>query len=471
MGTIVPIDLGVQSAPGRFGPDSGARLINCYAEKADEKSRLLYPIYPFEGFEQFAVLTGGEHMRGAISLGTYGYVVSGPLVFKVDLGGQVTIIGNFPGSGQVFMARNRKATPQIALCSEGQRYIIESDVLTSIADNDLGAAISVCYQGGRFVWGLPDGRYQWSAIDEGTTYDALDFATAEARGDGLQAVYSRGSEVILFGTESIEFHAVTTDADAPYAPVAGATLHGMGLMCRHSVRDLNDVPICVTSDGTVRIFNGYSPERISTHDVERAIDSIADKDSIVATAYPSLGNQFYQISCPEWTWSYNALTQTWTERKSYELDRWRGEHYLKLGENRVIGDYATGKLYRMDPDLYDEAGAHLVMTLRTPPTHKYPNPIGVDRLFVDVIPGVGLNSSDSALSDPEVMLRTSIDSGKSWSNQMSAPVGAQGAFKTRVVFEGLGQSEEDGMIFEVSMSAAVARGITGMAADVEVLEA
>jgi hypothetical protein len=470
MGEIVPIDLGVQSAPGRYGPDGGARLINCFAEKADEKSRLLYPVYPFEGFEQFSVLTGGGRTRGMISLGTYGYIVSGANVYKVDSGGQMTVIGDFPGTGQVFMAKNSKTTPQVALASEGQRYIIESDVLTSIADVHLPSATSVTELNKYFVWGIPDGRYFWSSVDEGTAYDALDFATAEARGDELRVVFSRGTELILFGTESIEFHAVST-GDAPFAAIPGATLYGLGVMCRHSVRSLNDVPMFVASDGTVRMMAGYSPERISTHDVERAIDSVVDKDSIIATAYPSLGNQFYQLSCEDWTWTYNALTQTWVERMSYGLNRWKADHFMKVGESRLVGGYNSGIVYRMDPDLYDEAGEHLIMTLRPPPTHKTPNPITVDRLFVDTIPGAGLNSSDAALSDPKVMLRTSIDSGRSWSTEMTASVGEQGAYRTKVAFDGLGQSDEDGMIFEVSMSAAVARGITSMSAEIEIDEA
>jgi hypothetical protein len=470
VGEIIPLDLGVQSAPGRYGPDGGARLINCYAERADEKSRLLYPIYPFEGLEQFSVLPGGGQTRGMISLGTYGYVVSGAIVFKVDSGGQQTVIGNFPGTGQVFMAKNSKTTPQVALCSQGQRYIIENDVLTSIADVHLGAATSVTELNKYFVWGLRNGQYFWSGIDEGTTYDPTDFATAEARGDDLLVVFSRGSELVLFGTESIEFHAIST-GDSPFSPVAGAAIYGLGLMCRHSVKSLNDVPMFVASDGTVRMLSGYAPERISTHDVERAIDSVADKDSLIATAYSSLGNQFYQISCSAWTWTYNALTQTWVERKSYDMDRWKADHSMKVGESRLVGGYDSGVVYRMDPDLYDEAGEHLVMTVRLPPVHKYPNPITVDRLFLDVIPGVGLNSDDEALSDPQVMIRTSIDSGKSWSTEMAASVGTQGAFRTRVTFDGLGQSGEDGMIIEASMSAAVARGITSASAEIEVDEA
>lgn len=470
--TIVPLDLGVQSSPGRYGPDGAARFINCFVEAADDKARLKYPVYPFEGFDLFSTLVGGGVCRGMISLGSYGYVVSGANVYKVDSGGQATTIGNFPGTGQVFMARNRKSpNPQIALASEGQRYIIENDVLTSIADSDLPASQSVTFNGGFFVWTTANGRYYISAIDEGTTYDPLDFASAEALADELLCVYSRGREIVLFGSESIEFHALTGAAAFPFEVIQGSTVRNLGLMCKHSVRDLSDIPFFIASDGTVRQLNGYNPERVSTHDVERAIDRVADKLSIVAMSYQIIGNQFYQISCPEWTWTYNALTGAWHERRSYEDVRWKGEHYMLVGGKRVVGDYAEGSLYRLDSDIYDEAGQPLVMTLRPPPVHKYPNPACFDRLFVDCVPGVGLNSDDPALADPEVMMRFSDDSGKTFSDEMRAPLGAQGAFSTRVTFDQLGQSGEDGRIFEISVSAAVARGFTGAAVDVEILEA
>jgi len=471
MGETIPLDLGVQSSPGRYGPDGGARLINCFAQQADASARAKFPIYPFEGFELFANLVGGGNARGAISLGNYGYVVSGPLVFKVDIAGGVTQIGSFPGTGQVFMARNRKSpNPDIMIVSEGQRYILNNDVLTSIADTDLPAANSVTFNGGYFIATIQDGRYFISAVDDGTTWDALDFATAEALADELMCGYARGREVVLFSSESIEFHALTGASPFPFEATPGTTVRNLGLLCQHSVRDLSDVLFFVASDGTVRNLPGYEPVRISTHDVELAIDSVEDKSTIVATAYPWLGNQFYQISCPQWTWTYNALTQTWVERASYGLDRWRGEHFIKIGQNRIVGDYSEGRLYRLDVALFEEAGEHLVMKWRPPPVHKYPNPIGIDRLFVDCIPGVGKITGPSEDVDPLVMCRWSDDSGKTWSNEMWAPIGPQGAFSTRAVFDSLGQTNEDGRLFEIIVSASVARGITGASADVEVLE-
>ena len=94
----------------------------------------------------------------------------------------------------------------------------------------------------------------------------------------------------------------------------------------------------------------------------------------------------------------------------------------------------------------------------------------VDRLFLDTIPGVGLNSSDDHVSDPQAMLRYSDDGSKTWSNELTAPVGTIGQFDKKVEFSQLGETGEDGRNWELSMSAAVIRGLTGAAVDVELLE-
>lgn len=469
---IVPLDFGSQSNPGRYGPDTGPRLINAYVEAADAKGKAVLPIYAIDGLSSFATLAGGSRCRGAISFGPYGYVVSGPLLYKVDSGGGVSVIGGIPNAAPVFMARNRKSpNAQIMIVTDGLRFIVENDVITAIADSDLPAPNSVAGIAGYFLATIPDGRFFISGLDEGTTWDALDFATAESSPDGLSVAYARAGEAILAGPKSIEFWAHTGAAAFPFERVPGSTLQNLGILCKHSMRDLNDVVIFVASDGTVRMLDGYTPRRISTHAQERAIDQVSDKDSITATAYSIRGHQFYVLSCSEWSWVYNAATGFWHEQASYGLDRWRGEVFVDINGVRVVGDHASGLMYRINPDAFDEAGEHLIWTVRSGPFHAYPSPLAFNRLFLDTIPGAGLNSTDEHVADPQIMLRFSDDSGRTWSDEMTAEVGKIGEFSRRVTFEALGQSGEDGRIFEVSMSAAVKRGLTFAAADVEQLEA
>lgn len=472
MAEPIPLLLGLQSSPGRHTVDGGGRLINAYVEEADAKGRAQFPVWAIEGLAPFATLPAGGAYRGGIALGLYGYVVSGTTVYKIDSAGAVSAtIGTYPGTEPVFMARNRKTTPQIMLCSAGQRYLIESDAIATIADADLPATTSCCTVAGYFIATMEDGRFFISTIDEGTAWDAGDVATAESSPDSLYVAHARGQELLLFGGTSVEFWAHTGASAFPFERIQGTTLSSLGIMARNSVRDLNGVVIFVASDGTVRLLNGYSPERISTHDVERSIDQVADKDTIVATAYSIRGHHFYGISCASWSWFFDATTGLWHERSSHGETRWRGEGFVEIDGVRAVGDFESGLLYELDPDTYTEGDSgHLVWTIRTPPMHAYPNRLGINRLFIDAIPGVGLNSATDALANPMMMLRWSDNGGRTWSNQRTANVGAIGEFNKRVVFNRLGQTREDGRIFEIAMSAAVIRGLTGGAIDVELLE-
>lgn len=471
MGEIVPVELDMESSPGRYGPDSGGRLVNAYPEKVGEKGKLKYPIYCMEGMNAFSTLIGGGRVRGAIEMDGFGYVVAGIGVFKVDSDGNATSIGTFGGSNPVFMARNRNSTPQIMMVCDGLRYQIASDTVEVIADSDLPAANSVTFLEGYFVATIEDGRFFISEIDDVTSWDALDFEEAQGVADALLVGYARGREVILFGAKSIEFWAHTGAATFPLEPVQSAFIRNLGIMCRHSVKDINDVVFFVASDGTVRMMDGYSPQRISIHAVERSIASIVDKDTITATAYSMQGHQFYILSSPEWTWTYDGLNGVWHERLSYNETRWRGETSVIIENKIIVGDFEAGSLVEMSTEAQDEAGEHLIWKVVTPPIHGYPQRVCMDRLFVDTIPGTGINSSDEHAANPDLMMRRSVDGGKTWSNERRAGTGRIGEYGKRVVFSQLGESGEDGMVIELSMSAPVRRAITGIAAEVEPLEA
>ena len=133
----------------------------------------------------------------------------------------------------------------------------------------------------------------------------------------------------------------------------------------------------------------------------------------------------------------------------------------------MIGDYATSPLNTMSETTYTDAGNEMVMTVQTPPVHVWPNRLTFNAVHVDVLPGVGLNTVTPADLDPVVMLDWSDDGGAHWSVQRQLPVGRQGARMKRVKTTRLGMSREDGRVFRLSMSAAVARGVAGMAADVD----
>jgi hypothetical protein len=470
MSRPLPLPYGLNSSPGRTGHDAGGRMINAYPEKMDDQAKTVWQIVAMEGAASFATLSGGGVYRGGILVGNYRYIVSGTTVWKVDSGGGATNIGTFPGSEPVFMSQNRAG--QVAIVSGGLRYTIIADVVATIADGDLPASSSVTTVDGYGIFTASSltGRFFITSIDDYTAIDALDFATAESNPDTLLVAYGRGSDVLFFGTKSVEFWRNTGNASFPFERIPGTALQNMGLMCKHTVADIADIVFFVASDGTVRMLSGYTPIRISNHDQERAIGDVSDKDSIRATVYSFRGHQFYILSCATWSWAYDATNGFWHERQSYGETRWRIEGATDLEGQIVVGDFENGVLYEMSATTYTEASTHLVWIVRTPPVHGYPNRLSVNRLFLDTIPGVGLNSGDDHEDDPQVMVRTSKDGGKTFSNYRTADVGQIGEFNKRVKMDRFGMTHEDGMIFEISMSAAVIRGLTGGAVDADLLE-
>jgi hypothetical protein len=463
---IEPYLFGLESRPGRFGPDSGSILINCYAEEAPRDADVPYFLKPRPGLTFFAGLSGTGTFRGGIDLGTVGYVIFGTNVQKVTSAGTVTSVGTFSGDAPVFMAQNRKSPDaQIALVSEGQRSILSADSVNAITDTDLPAPVGVDSIGGYFVFAIDDGRYFWTSIDEGTEIDALDFASAEQIPDGLRGVKTRGQEIILLGLKSIEFHALT-GTDSVFERVQNTTLE-LGCLSAAATKSLNGVPIMPASDATIRMLSAYSPQRISNHDVESDIDELSDKQSLTAFTFQMAGHQWYVLNSPNWTWACDLLTRFWFKWESYGGGRWNIEGFVDVDGKRIVGHYNEPKLYEMSSDAYDDAGTHLIWKL-IGRLSAYPGRIELNDFYANLLPGVGLQSSDENASNPKAMMRVSKDNGKTWGNFRTREVGKIGAFNKRTKFGRFGTSKEDGFMVELSMASPVAKEWTGSAADYEV---
>lgn len=477
MADPIPLELGTRSNKGRFGFEGSARLINCYAEEIGPEGKIPYPLYAIAGLTDFATLSGGG-IRAMLTLNNEIYAVAGRVLNRIDSGGGVTTLGGVASDGVVTMARNRRAAPQIAITCDGVNQIVSAGVLSLISDADLPAANSVTHLDGYFVWLLSDGRMYASAIDDGTSIDALDFATAEANPDGGVRIYTRGRDLVVFGSKSVEFWSI--DSGATNFPFSRVTSRDTGCLAAGSVATVTTRQgtdgvcfVSTNSDGAyagVRMLLGYDAQVIGTPQVDDLILGETHPENILATSWHDGTHSFYALSGTNWTWVYDATTGLPHERKSYGLDRWRASVVTTLGGSLIAGDYALAKLYTMSQSAYSEAGNPIQMVVQPPPVSAYPHPLKFDALYLDVIPGTGDNTSGDEL-DPVVGIAYSEDGGATWSNERVHAVGRQGERRTRVKTTRLGASGEDGRTFRFSMSANVAKGLTGASVMVKKLRA
>jgi hypothetical protein len=460
MGGPFPIDFGTMSNPGRHGPDTGPRHINCYVEPIAEGQPSKGTYVP-SGLRLLSTVSDGGPCRGMVPLGDVFYAISGTKLVKIDRTGAVTDIGAIPGGTSVFMARNAKrSTPQIAIVVEGLKYSLESDILTEISDTDLPPPESVAFLDQRVIYSLPDGRIFYSDIDDVTAIDALSFATAEGAPDGLTRVFAHRLDAWLFGGETTEIWGATASDSNPFQRRPGGFI-SKGCISHHSVAALGGTIFWVGHDGIPYKASSYSEVPLAHFPVCRAIEDEDDKAGIIGFTYYDRGHAFYVLSGTDWTWQYNMTTDRWFERRSFGRTRWLAQHCTRYADQTVFGDAYSAKFYVVDPTYHDENGDDLICTMESAPMHARPNRICVDRFHANFKTGVGLNSTDTHESAPKVGLQYSDDGGQSWSRERLASLGAQGQHQTRVVFDGLGATGRNGRIWRLSSSAPVARAFLG----------
>jgi len=461
----VPLIFSTSSNPGRYGYDGGARLINAYAEDRGPEGRARYPLYVIDGLASFSTLTGGGGVRAMIAVDNTLYVVAGRLVFSVDRGGTATVLGGLPSDGPVYMEVNRRLpNPQVAVVCDGIYKVISGGVMTEISDADLATPISVTHIDGYFVFISATGTLTASAIDDGTSIDALAFATAEVNRDPGVCAARRGRELLAFGTKSLEFW---TNTGAENFPFERANAIDFGTLAGKTVAAVTQTVAFVAHDGTVRVLDGYQAVKISNNAVDRFIGDTTDKSTLSATAWSAYGHSFYALSSPAGTWVYDFATQFWHERQSYGMDRWRVSCVERFGDDLIAGHYDDGLLYSMSPGTYAEGDDPIQWEARAPVTHAFPGRMRLHRVDFDPITGVGTNSPLPENANPTLLIDTSEDGGLTFGGERSVSAGTINQRLALVSSTRFGLVRPTGRIVRFRMSADVVRGMMSAATTVD----
>lgn len=499
---LVPIALATQSSPARHPAAGNARLINCRMEPSGDETKAPNQIWGCAGFKSYQTLTGDGGVRLLFVSDGVLIAVAGRQVFRILPGGSTPVqIGGIPTTGPVYAARNRRSpTAQVALVSDGLYYIYEGAGLTAVNSEYLPSPTSVDFFNGYFFFSEERGRITRSELDNGLTFDSQAFQVAESNPDKLLRVIEHEAQMLAFGEKSLE--PFTPDASVnPFAFSRSAAIE-IGCAAAGSIVKVQQTIIWIADDKTVRRLNGYEGQIISTPSVDRFVAEIADLTQVSAFTYTINGNTYYTLNAPNGTWEYCLKTGLWHERVSYGLSRWRVSCAVEFDGKIIVGDYASPKLYEMSETYTAEADQPLVCLTQTPPAHAFPYWTVTSELYVDVVPGVGaagtysvtstttggfpagllmaitqpITTSVSTLTNPQdqlpaLMIRYSDDGGINWKPERALPIGAAGATQTRIKTLRLGRSKSIGRVYQLAFSAAVVRGLLGMSAKVDKLQA
>lgn len=462
MGKTNPINFGVNSYKATSGLASSERLVNAYVEPAPEDSPFGYTIIGTAGLSVWKDLDVGFPIYGMEVMGQDLYVVGGSNVYKIDATKTVTSLGSMPTApGRVMMTNN--GTQVSILTQSGALYYATTSTLTEVTDSDYTDSGSIAtLDAYTLATNKEDRIFQWSALNDTSDWAALDFQSVEADSSDLVRVATNNLELWFFKETITEVYYNSGRPGFIFDRKEGVFMQ-KGCAATHSVAALDGGFFFLGNDKIAYTTNGYQLVPISTFPISQAFSKYDVVSDAFGFAYVENGHKFYCLSFPteDVTWEYNITTNLWHERESINSSqasgRWRANAHAFFNGQNLFGDFETGIIYESDQEAYEENGTTILRKVISATQFASFSRATLDRFVLMMDTGVGLISGQG--TDPELMLRVSIDGGKTWGFEAKEPIGQIGEYLQEVFWTNLGYARS--AIFEVTISDPVKFAIVG----------
>lgn len=425
---------------------------NVYFEKTPTNLEDQVAIRPRARIEEFATVGDGPIMgmyrKGNVlaNAGHSGNIIcrSADDIYRVNqTTGEETLIDDIEGT----LRMSAEGNEDVVVMAFGTKvYETDGDTITQITFPDSKNVYAIDYLNGYFLACSELGRFYWSAIG-GTTFDALDYATAESQPDVLLTLKVIQDEVWLFGRQSIEPWQPTGDLDLPFQRIGGR-IFGIGVTGRETVQKLSqqgiDKVAWVGTDRRVYLTDP-NPTRISDFAIEERLSRVSDPAVLHATIATDEGHDFYIVHLTDGlgSWAYHLQSGEWVEWTSYGLANFRGGCATLAPNNRsLLGDDTTNKIWTLTQDVRDDGGDPFVQGF-SGMLQLTGGPQRINSLLVIATTGLQPDPND----DPMLTLKWTDDQGLTWSDPVQEPLGRQGEYVSRVLYTQLGMLERPGRTF------------------------
>jgi len=405
------------------------RTVNMFLVGMETPGKAPFILQSFPGLSLFVAL--GAVVRWAYAAGDRAFVVAGSTLYELASDGTATSRGTLAtASGAVDMAHGNS---QLVIVDGANGYVLTlaTNVFAQITDPDFYGSTRVWFLDNYFLFIRPDtGQFYISAIDDASSFDALDFATAESQPDNLVSMAVVGDRLLLAGGWTLETFRNGGSADFPLERSQGSTLD-VGCLAPHSVRVVDGTMYWIGRDkngsGMVLMLDGARQRRVSTQAVEQALRESSDLSQAVCFAYQKDGLTFYWAQAPGLpsAWVYEVAAGAWYE--ACDLDgvgqfmAHRANCHVYAFGKHLVGD-ADGNVYELDADINTNNGDALVRERVSPHSATASRQfVFFDKFWLDCTTGEAPQGED-----PMVELSTSNDSGATWTNPRLQSLGRVG---------------------------------------------
>jgi hypothetical protein len=448
---------------------STVERINCVVEMA-ENGRQQAAILGLPGLTTF-VDFGDLPARGVFSTDndlTF-YVITGDQIVRAAFNQPPVTIGILQTQeGPVWMDSNGR---QLFINDGTDAFIYEfsTSVLTQVEDPDFpeGARGGI-FLSNRFWVSSPDGRVFASALLDGLAWDGLDFFTPESVPDGIRAIARWFNDLVVFGTDSIEFWTGSNTGvigGLGFRPIAGANTEvGLEAELGYAATD-QTLFFMGNSNGQTGIYEiaGYGARKVSTPHIDDLLAKRTTHVTAVATAYTVGGHPIFQLTLPgassdvAITIVYDNLSKLWSFRQSYELPYYRGLFATRSTDSVYVTDAFVGKIHKMVEDVYTEDGDIFPFEVTGFHLLKEGDSLAMSEISVDIETGLGIPVGQG--DNPQGMLQISKDGGHAWWSEAWVLLGKIGEYKRRAIRRRIGAARDIAVRFRITDP--IPRRVTG----------
>ncbi len=382
------------------------------------------------GLPYFVMGTGGGGTQELLSMdASFGTTVRGELA-------------TFNNDTRISLTQN--GVQLMALEPGGDGYIWNIDTATfeKISDTDFTSTDPqyVTYIDGYFVCSTAtpnEKRFIISAINDGTSWNALDFGSAEGNPDNIVAPWEFRDRLYIFGFSTFETFTNIGGSEFPFAVVKGS-LQNVGLSAPFTLVNSPNYMYWLggPDKGKVSLWrsNGQTPEKISTPAIDFHIQQFSEEDlGRTYGVYESLGgNSFIGFHFPTGEFVYDEANSKWHERITYTTGVPGAHRVASITEafgKLFVGDIVDGRIGEIVSSANTEYDELILRTLVSAPFNLDQNPFYIPRLDLTMDTSAFTNTTEG---EDVISVFLSRDGGTTFGNEDIAKLGPEVDFVRRV---------------------------------------
>lgn len=314
--------------------------------------------------------------------------------------------------------------------------------------------------------------FAWTVSSIANAFDPLDIAAKAGNADPISTILVIQNNLWLIGELTTEPWIGTGASDFFFQQIQG-TFVNHGCIAKYSAASLDVVGFWLMQDqqgkNIIMRTKGYDVEEVSTPYLVSQFNTYETTDDAIGMVLQIEDHAFYILAFPtaNITWAMELTTGYWFQLGKWNIatgqfDRYRANNCCFAFGFNLIGDYATGKIYKLNANLATDNGDNMrfIRTFLHMVGPEYQRVI-YKNASVNIDPGTSTIplGEDNPTDEPQIFLSWSDDRGKTFGTPIPQSLGRQGEYLVDAQWNRLGMARD--RIFQVEWTGPVITALNG----------